>query len=149
MSKEFNVVVRVLNTDLRGENVVVEELTKIKGVGPTLARAILHKLNISINKRVGELSEDELNAIVDEVQNVASRYPSYLLNRRFDRETGEDKHLIGSDLEFIVSRDIDFEKNIKSWRGVRHRLGLKVRGQRTRTTGRKSKVPVGVRRRKK
>ena len=149
MSKEFNVVVRVLNTDLRGENVVVEELTKIKGIGPTLARAILHKLKIPINKRVGELSEDELNAIVDEVQNVASRYPPYLLNRRYDRETGEDKHLIGSDLEFTVARDIDFEKGIASWRGIRHKLGLKVRGQRTRTTGRKSKVPVGVRRRKK
>lgn len=149
MSKEFNVVVRVLNTDLKGENVVVEELTKIKGVGPSLARAILHKLHIPINKRVGELSEDELNAIVDEIQNVSSRYPPYLLNRRFDRETGEDKHLIGSDLEFTVSRDIDFEKSIKSWRGIRHKLGLKVRGQRTRTTGRKSKVPVGVRRRKK
>ncbi len=148
MSREFNVVVRVLNTDLKGDNVVVEELTKIKGVGPTLARAMLHKLGIPINKRVGELSEDEVNALVDEIQNLASRYPAYLLNRRFDRETGEDRHLIGSDLDFTVSRDIDFEKSIGSWRGVRHRLGLKVRGQRTRTTGRKSKVPVGVKRKK-
>ena len=149
MSKEFNVVVRILDTDLKGENVVVEELTKIKGVGPTLARAILHRLGIPINRRVGELSQEELDRIVDEIKNIESRYPPYLLNRRFDRETGEDRHLIGSELEFTVSRDIEFEKSIKSWRGIRHRLGLKVRGQRTRTTGRKSKVPVGVRRKKK
>ncbi len=149
MSKEFNVVVRILDTDLKGENVVVEELTKIKGVGPTLARAILHRLGIPINRRVGELSQEELDRIVDEIRNIESRYPPYLLNRRFDRETGEDRHLIGSELEFTVSRDIEFEKSIKSWRGIRHRLGLKVRGQRTRTTGRKSKVPVGVRRKKK
>jgi small subunit ribosomal protein S13 len=47
-------------------------------------------------------------------------------------------------LDFVLKGDIDNEKNVQSWKGVRHSLGLKVRGQRTRTTGRKGRT-VGVR----
>ncbi|MBP1357848.1 MAG: 30S ribosomal protein S13, partial [Sulfolobus sp.] len=58
-----------------------------------------------------------------------------------------DLHLISSDLLFYVRNDIEREKKIKSWRGVRHSLGLKVRGQRTRTTGRTG-MTIGVKRSK-
>jgi small subunit ribosomal protein S13 len=54
---------------------------------------------------------------------------------------------VTSDLIFYVRNDIEREKRTKSWRGVRHTLGLKVRGQRTRTTGRTG-MTVGVTRRK-
>jgi len=73
--------------------------------------------------------------------------PNWMLNRRKDLETGKDLHLIGSDLEFRVKQDIEFMKSIKSWKGWRHSLGLKVRGQRTRTTGRTGRT-VGVHRRR-
>ncbi|MEM3670025.1 MAG: 30S ribosomal protein S13, partial [Nitrososphaerota archaeon] len=53
---------------------------------------------------------------------------------------------VGPDLELNIKENIQREMRIKSWRGVRHSLGLKVRGQRTRTTGRKG-GPVGVARR--
>jgi len=104
---------------------------------------------LPIYKRVGELSEEEVKALEEYISNISRNFPDYVLNRRFDRFTGESHHLIGSDVKFIMERDIEFEKSIDSWRGIRHKLGLKVRGQRTRTTGRKSKVPVGVRRKKK
>jgi len=68
------------------------------------------------------------------------------LNRRRDLKTGKDLHLHGSDLVLTIKEDIEREKKIKSWRGVRHSLGLKVRGQRTKTTGRKH-AAVGVLRR--
>jgi small subunit ribosomal protein S13 len=149
MTEEFREIVRILNTDLIGSNVVSQELMKIKGIGPILARAILVKAGIPINKRVGLLTDEELSKIEEMVRNIHDYFPEYMLNRRFDRFTGESKHLIGSDLTFAIERDIEFEKSIGSWRGIRHRLGLKVRGQRTKTTGRKTKRPVGVKRKKK
>jgi small subunit ribosomal protein S13 len=69
--------------------------------------------------------------------------PGRLLNRRKDADTGRDLHLVTADLTLRTKNDIDFMKNIKSWKGVRHSLGLKVRGQRTKTTGRSGKA-VGV-----
>lgn len=60
-------------------------------------------------------------------------------------DTGSDKHLITSDLDFTISNDIEREKSVMSWRGYRHMFGLKVRGQHTRTSGRKGGA-VGVKR---
>lgn len=69
--------------------------------------------------------------------------PNWYLNRRKDNDTGSDKHLITSDLDFTISNDIEREKTVYSWRGYRHMFGLRVRGQCTRTTGRKGGA-VGV-----
>jgi SSU ribosomal protein S13P len=68
-----------------------------------------------------------------------------MLNRRKDPFLGVDRHLITSDLLITVRNDIEFMKKIKSYKGTRHMLGLKVRGQRTRTTGRTG-LTVGVKR---
>ncbi len=147
MSEEFKAMIRLLETDISGNLPVVEGITRIRGVGPSIARAILHKLGIPLNKRVGFLTDEELKQIEEAIKNVVKIVPPYMVNRRFDRYSGEDMHLIGADLKFVVERDIEFEKNINSWRGLRHKLGLKVRGQRTRTTGRKHKKLVVKRRR--
>ncbi|TRM83822.1 30S ribosomal protein S13, partial [Sulfolobus sp. A20-N-G8] len=73
--------------------------------------------------------------------------PSWIYNRRRDYDAGIDLHLVTSDLIFYVRNDIEREKRNKSWRGVRHSLGLKVRGQRTRTTGRTG-MTIGVSKKK-
>ncbi len=65
------------------------------------------------------------------------------MNRRQDIETGEDTHLVTSDIAFSIRNDVEREKTLFSWRGYRHMYGLKVRGQRTRCTGRKGGA-VGV-----
>jgi small subunit ribosomal protein S13 len=70
--------------------------------------------------------------------------PEWYVNRRKDIDTGSNQHLITSDLDFTISNDIDREKNVMSWRGYRHMFGLRVRGQCTRTTGRRGGA-VGVR----
>ena len=70
--------------------------------------------------------------------------PDWFLNRQKDRETGINDHLISSDLVLRTKTDIDQMKKVRSWKGFRHSHGLKVRGQRTRTTGRKGKA-MGVR----
>ena len=69
--------------------------------------------------------------------------PPRLFNRRKDFETGRDGHLIGPDLALRVKADVDFMRELRTWKGVRHSLGLKVRGQRTKCTGRKGRA-VGV-----
>ncbi len=145
--QEFKAMIRMLDTDINGNLPIVEGLMRVKGVGPTLSRAILRRLGIPLNKRIGFLTDEELARIEEEIKNIGNNFPPYMLNRRFDRYSGENLHLIGADLKFVRDRDIEFEKSIRSWKGVRHALGLKVRGQRTRTTGRKRKKLVVKRRR--
>src|SRR5205807_9149955 len=93
---------------------------------------------------VGFLTDKELADIETAIKNPSrSGMPYWYVNRRKDMDTGSDQHLITSDLDFAISNDIDREKNVMSWRGYRHMFGLRVRGQCTRTTGRKCGA-VGV-----
>jgi len=119
-------------------------LTQIRGVGYMFANTILNVLKINPNQRIGHLSPEQVNSIESIIKNPsASNFPSWFLNRRKDVETGEDKHLLTSDIAFTVRIDVEREKTTGSWRGYRHMFGLKVRGQRTRCTGRKGGA-VGV-----
>ena len=74
--------------------------------------------------------------------------PSWAFNRRKDMETGQDMHFLASKLEITQKMDIDNLKKIRCYRGVRHMAGLPVRGQRTRSSFRKSGKTVGVSRAK-
>ena len=113
-------------------------LTQIRGVGYMFANTILNVLKINPNQRIGYLLPEQVKSIESIIKNPSeSNFPSWFLNRRKDVETGEDKHLITSDIAFTVRNDIEREKTSGSWRGIRHMFGLKVRGQRTRCTGRK------------
>jgi len=148
MSKEFRHIVRVTDTDIDGTLKVEHALTKIKGINISLANAVLKKAGINPEVRLGLLSEEQIKKIEDAIQN-PTKYgiPSWLLNRRKDMENGKDLHLLSSDLVLRTKMDIDLMKKIKSWKGYRHAHGLKVRGQRTRTTGRTGKT-VGVRKKR-
>ena len=148
MSREFRHIVRVTDTDIDGSLKVGYALTKIKGVSISLANAILKKAGINPEIRLGLLSEEQVKKIEDVLLNPAKYgIPNWLLNRRKDLETGKDLHLLSSDLVLRTKMDIDLMKKIKSWKGYRHAYGLKVRGQRTRTTGRTGKT-VGVSKRR-
>ena len=123
---------------------MVIALTQIKGVGYMFANSIINNLKIDSSLRIGNLSNELIKSIENIIQNpTSSNFPSWFLNRRKDIETGEDKHLITSDIDFTVRNDVEREKATGSWRGYRHMFGLKVRGQRTRCTGRKGGA-VGV-----
>ena len=100
---------------------------------------------INPEKRAGFLTDSEVKRIEQIINDpTKSGLPNWLLNRRKDSETGKDLHIIRADLELRTKTDIKQMKELKSWRGYRHAYGLKVRGQRTRNTGRKGKA-VGVR----
>lgn len=139
-------MVRLLSEDIEGKMTVYAGLTKIKGISWAMANAICKLLNINKTKKIGELSPEEIKKISDFVKN--PKLPSYLLNRRNDLETGENKHLIGSDLELQKDFDIKRLKKIKSYRGLRHSTNLPTRGQRTKGHFRKNK-PKGAGIRKK
>jgi len=137
-------MIRILGNDILGDKKMLVGLSQIKGVGYMFANTILSVLKINSNQRVGHLSTEQINSIENIIKNPSSsNFPSWFLNRRKDIETGEDKHLITSDIAFTVRNDIEREKTSGSWRGIRHMFGLKVRGQRTRCTGRKGGA-VGV-----
>ena len=144
MSREFQHIIRFAGTDLEGTQPVTYALTSIKGVGIKLANAVIEKSGISPEARMGFLSSADVEKIEDIITNpVKYGIPIWLLNRRKDVETGNDIHLLGSDLILQTKNDIDQMKKIRSWKGFRHSYGLKVRGQRTKTTGRKGKA-IGV-----
>jgi len=120
-------------------------VSQVRGIGYNFAKAILDVLKIDQNSNIGFLTESQVEEIEKVMKNPSSiSVPSWFLNRRKDMDSGENLHLITSDIEFNVRNDIEREKNTNSWRGFRHTYGLKVRGQRTRTTGRKGGA-VGVR----
>ncbi len=147
--EQFRYIVRIAGTDINGKLKLAYGLAEIKGIGYTTALAIARMLGLDPDKRIGFLTDEEIKRIEEAVKDLRSLgLPAWLYNRRKDYETGEDKHLIGAELLFHARRDIEREIRIGSWRGVRHRVGLKVRGQRTHTTGRLG-MTVGVTKKKK
>ncbi|QIW24867.1 30S ribosomal protein S13 [Sulfolobus sp. S-194] len=146
--QQFKYIVRLFGQDVDGTMKLPYALAMVKGIGYNTARAIVFKLGLDKDRRLGELSDEDIKKIENYLTDKKIlEVPNWLYNRRKDYESGIDMHLVTSDLIFYVRNDIEREKKIKSWRGVRHSLGLKVRGQRTRTTGRTG-VTVGVRRSK-
>ena len=140
--QEFRHLVRVANTDIKGEIAVYKAMTKIKGMSFAMAKAICKTANVDLQKRAGDLTDEEverLNTQAESMQNI----PNYMLNRRKDYETGEDKHLMTTTLTYEQDNDIKRMKKIKSYKGLRHAWKLPVRGQRTKAHFRKGKA-LGV-----
>jgi len=144
MTEEFRHILRIIDANVDGTLKAPYALKKIKGISLSLANAILKKAGINPDTRVGFLTETDIERI-EEIIKEPTKYgiPNWLLNRRKDLETGKDRHLISADLVLRTKMDIDQMKGIKSWRGYRHAYALKVRGQRTKTTGRSGKA-LGV-----
>ncbi|MHA1914816.1 MAG: 30S ribosomal protein S13 [Promethearchaeota archaeon] len=140
---------RTLRSQVDGNAKVVYGLTQIKGVGSRFAQAVVKVAGIDPRIRIGAIPEKDLAQIEEIILNpIKNGIPNWMVNRPKDLRTGEDKHVIGNKLDLQFKNDIDRMKKIKSYKGVRHRLKLKVRGQRTKSTGRHGLV-VGVMRRKK
>ena len=146
MSEEFRTIIRVAGTNLEGTKKIIYALTSLKGVGIRLSNVIVEKAGLDPEIRLGFLSDAKIKKIEDVLENpIKYGISGWLFNRSKDKETGKDHHLLGPELVLQIKADIDQMKEIRSWRGFRHTHGLKVRGQRTRTTGRKRKRAVGVR----
>lgn len=124
-------VVRILSTDIEGKMSIYAGFTKIKGISWSFSNAVCTLLKIDKKRQIGSLTNDELKKITEFIKN--PKVPEFILNRRKDFETGENKHLVVADLELRKEFDIKKLKKIKSYRGFRHMSGLPSRGQRTKS----------------
>jgi len=146
--KENERIIRILSKDIEGGMKIYPGLTKIKGVSWSLSNAVCEVLKIDKNRKIGSLTDEEIRKISEFIKN--PKVPEHIINRRHDFETGENKHLSGSNLELQTEFDIKRLKKIKSYRGYRHMAGLPSRGQRTRSNFRKNKSKgVGIKKKKK
>jgi small subunit ribosomal protein S13 len=137
-------IIRLANTDVEADKPLYVALTTIKGIGYTTSRAICTVGNFDANVKLSTLTEQDREKLEDIIYNpVKFGLPAWSLNRRKSLETGEDLHLIGSDLEVAKKFDIQKMIDLKTWKGVRHMYGMPVRGQRTRSSFRKGRT-VGV-----
>lgn len=147
-NREATSIVRIAGRDINGNYRIEKALDQVKGIGHNLAHAIAvaaqSKFGIDPDSRIGAISEEAIANLEKVISNPSNfGVPKFMLNRRKDAETGQDIHLVGSDLTIAVRRDIDNDIKLQTWRGFRHQFGQKVRGQRTRSTGRTG-ATVGV-----
>jgi len=112
-------VARIAGVDLPKKKRIEYGLTYIYGIGLSTSREILREANIDFDKRVYELTEDEIATI--------------------SRVLRSGKYMIEGDLRKKVAMDIKALMELGNYRGLRHRKGLPVRGQRTRTNARTRK----------
>ena len=145
--ENFNYILRVVNTDINGENNIVQGLTKIKGIGRHMATFIADTAGVDRKLKFGNLPEPEIEKIKEVLENIDQYAPAWMLNYRKDIYTGDNMHLISTDVAIRLRDDINMMKMIRSYRGVRHELGLKVRGQRSSSNGRKG-LALGVSKRR-
>ena len=111
---------RIAGVDLPNNKRIVVGLTYIYGIGPTLSRKVLAEAGIDESVRTDELDEAQIRAI---------------------RNLLEEKYVVEGDLRREVQMNIKRLMDLGCYRGLRHRRGLPVRGQRTRTNARTRKGP--------
>lgn len=142
-------------------------MTKIKGVGRRYSNLVCKKADIDTNKRggwtqfcgyysiasanistAGELTSEELERIVTIIQNPTQyKIPSWFLNRQRDIVDGKDSQILANGVDSKLRDDLERLKKIRAHRGLRHYWGLRVRGQHSKTTGRRGRT-VGVSKKK-
>lgn len=146
---EFRNLVRIISTSIEGSKLMIPGLSIIRGVGPRLAQAICRVAGIDENTRIGLLTDAQIAKLEEMMKDpIKFGIPKWMVNRQKDIRTGKDLHYVGNELELVNRMDVDRMKRTRSWKGIRHTWNLKVRGQRTRTTGRTGLV-VGYLRLKK
>lgn len=148
MEEDFKHMIRIARKDIDGNKTIENALADVKGVGKALSRAIGIVMDLDLSKKIGYLSDDEIEKIEETMRDPKPyNVPDWMLNRRNDYETGKTGHLIESDLMMTLRDDLNRMKKTRSYKGRRHEVGLPVRGQRTKSTFRKGSS-VGVRRRR-
>jgi small subunit ribosomal protein S13 len=145
---ELKQIVRLCDTDLNGKLTIERSIMKIKGIGHAFSRAVRIKSGYDNKKLLGNLTDEEMKKLEEIIKKPSSTgIKKFMFNRQKDYDTGIDTHLTSTELDLEQKSDVARLKGIKTYKGVRHAVGLKVRGQRTKSTGRKSSA-VGVSKKK-
>lgn len=137
MAEHRRNVVRLMRKDVSGDVRLERSLAGLKGIGNAMARAIRIKSGFPKNITISEMTPEQHESLTKLLENISKQnFPPWLLNRRKDYSTGITQHLLESELDITQREDIQRMKRVRSYKGLRHMYGLKVRGQRTRSTGR-------------
>ncbi|XP_054163511.1 40S ribosomal protein S18 [Oppia nitens] len=146
--EKFNHILRVMNTNIDGKRKVMFALTAIKGIGRRFSNIVCKKADVDLNKRAGELTEEEVEKLITIMSNPRQyKIPDWFLNRQKDIKDGKYSQVTSNALESKLREDLERLKKIRAHRGLRHYWGLRVRGQHTKTTGRRGRT-VGVSKKK-
>jgi len=132
----FRYIVRVANTDLDGTRPTALALTGVRGVGLRIAEVACRLTDVNASEMIGNLPESTVDGLETTLGSLAAKMPPWMVNHPHEPLVGESPHYVGPDLETRRRDDINVMKMIRSYRGVRHERGQKVRGQRTRSNGR-------------
>ncbi len=151
-SSDIRGIVRIAGKDVKGHFPMFKALSHVKGVGRRYASIVsaiaARELGSTVDAPIGSFSDEQLERMEEIITNpLKYNVPTYLLNKRREFSSGKDLHLISNDLIFSIRQDIEKEMKTRSWRGISHMFRKKVRGQRTRTSGRRGGT-LGVVRKK-
>lgn len=144
---DFKYILRVAMADVDGTKRIGQGLTSVSGVGQRTATALCKIADLDPKKLGGHLDDDEVSRLVDTIEGYMTKVPLWMLNRQRDVHSGDELHLFSQDVKMVQKEDIDRHRAMKSYRGIRHASGGRVRGQRTRSNNR-SGLTLGVERKK-
>jgi small subunit ribosomal protein S13 len=145
--EDIKYFVRIGTTDLDGTKSVRVALTGIKGAGRHTSTVIARMAKVNEYAQLGRLPDEDVNRLRAAVEAYSGNVPVWMTNRPKDVYTGESKHLFGPDVAMAKDDDINMMRKIRCYKGIRHETGQKVRGQRTKSTGRTGST-VGVSKKK-
>jgi len=144
---DFSYIIRMADSDIDGLKPIAIGLTSVKGIGVRTSQQLWRLAQIDGTKLGGHLDDAEQDRLRNTIDGYATNVPWWLVNRQRDLESNEDAHLVALDVKMTRDDDIARLAGMKTYRGLRHRSGHKVRGQRLRSNGR-SGTALGVQRKK-
>ena len=147
LGDDFAYILRMADSDVDGLRPIAIGLTSIKGVGMRTSQQICRLAGLNGKTLGGHLSEEEQDSLRSAIDDYATTVPWWLVNRQRDLGTNEDAHIVAMEVKMTRDDDISRMAGIKAYRGMRHRSGHKVRGQRLRSNGRKGST-LGVEKKK-
>ena len=147
LGDDFAYILRMADSDIDGLKPIAIGLTSIKGVGMRTSQQICRLAGINGKSLGGHLSEEDQDSLRSAIDDYATTVPWWLVNRQRDLGTNEDAHIVAMEVKMTRDDDISRLAGIKAYRGMRHRSGHKVRGQRLRSNGRTGST-LGVERKK-
>ena len=147
LGDDFAYILRMADSDVDGLRPIAIGLTSIKGVGMRTSQQICRLAGINGKSLGGHLSEEDQDSLRSAIDDYATTVPWWLVNRQRDLGTNEDAHIVAMEVKMTRDDDISRMAGIKAYRGMRHRSGHKVRGQRLRSNGRTGST-LGVEKKK-
>ena len=115
---DFKYIVRIANSDMPGDKGVVFALTAIKGIGDRVAEVIINKTKLPRNEKIGNLSDEDIEKLEAFVLELSDQTPGWLMNKQNDVWTGEDVHILGSEMDMRNQED-NFNKQFFWNRSIR------------------------------